>query len=121
MRDLKFKVYGPDGERVFSKPFTIRELPKLMARNWNYAQYTGLKDKYEKEIYEGDILREKFSEQSEEPDRLYAVVWGDDGWYLVLQEESWDINEAMDLAPEEQPRMVYFYERMDIVGNIYEK
>jgi len=60
MREIKFRGYSK--ELGMSQPFTLRWLAEC--KNGSdvgefeiYVQYTGLKDKNSKEIYEGDMLQ----------------------------------------------------------------
>lgn len=63
MRPIKFKIWYPDSN-LMEGPFDIDLLyipnsvhPKFVTSDRHYyLQYTGLNDKNDKEIYEGDIL-----------------------------------------------------------------
>ena len=57
MRELKFKIYDKNDTKGIIGPFAWNKLPQfLFPENFTVLQYTGLKDKNGKEIYEGDIL-----------------------------------------------------------------
>jgi len=59
MRDLKFRAWDKDEKEMYFN-FQIWSDGKgetFIGKNWELMQYTGLKDKNEKEIYEGDIIK----------------------------------------------------------------
>ena len=120
MREIKFRgkridngkwVYGSliieedpiaDALKYFIKPFNFLR-GKIVAPE-TVGQYTGHKDKNNKEIYEGDIVRYS--------DRYTAVViWKDTGFGLEFIEQV------------ENPRTWYYLPNgnvLEILGNIYE-
>ncbi len=91
-----------DALKYFIKPFNFLR-GKLVAPE-TVGQYTGRKDKNNKEIYEGDIVRYR--------DRYTAVVvWKDTGFGLEFIEQV------------ENPRTWYYLPNgnvLEILGNIYE-
>ena len=86
-REIKFRAWDEEGG-MMHPPFTINEICEirkegggigaiLMNFNWDqlmWLQFTGLHDKNGKEIYEGDIIDDKFG--------IYKVVFVD-GYYAA--------------------------------------
>lgn len=135
MREIKFRgkhknpygdkwVYGyyalEDGEHVIIMPHSTsyekalkenRPIPSISVNHTidinTLGQYTGLKDKNGKEIYEGDILR--FSEVD-----TAVVEWNEQYAYFMakpIQEYYFD-SDVLGHAKE--------YNNVEIIGNIYD-
>ncbi len=88
-REIKFKVWDKDNKRWLLDSLVYKQLENQ--GRWNpelgewfiIMQYTGLKDKNGKEIYEGSILQH--------PDGIrFQVVWDDS--YLAFRAKYSDIN-----------------------------
>jgi len=117
-RPISFRAW--DGERmkeVTSIGWIDGEIdyistPKISASADNFVlmQYTGLKDKNGKEIYEGDILRWRDS-------RNLEIKWGTVGWVLYGELFKKDSLEA-DSCNEFNTSGYMPYS--EIIGNIYQ-
>jgi uncharacterized phage protein (TIGR01671 family) len=92
LEELRLGVFSEDGET--HKPAT-------------YMQYTGLKDKNGKEIYEGDIV--KVNNRSS----LYEVVWETSGAYFRVKSQLSDSGFAFHVLDQ-------YNDRLEVIGNIYE-
>lgn len=106
MRDLKFRAYNTIVKRM-SENTTIKELYRLGDTvQWQHIhimQYTGIKDKKGKEIYEGDIV---FCEQWNP--KTYKVCFIEGCFSLCFLENG-------DYSAD-----IHYTEDFEIIGNIYE-
>jgi uncharacterized phage protein (TIGR01671 family) len=88
MREIKFRVWW----KSHSEP-TIYTEYDFFDDTWTDAeyitveQYTGLKDKNGKEIYEGDIIQEEIDFNSKMTDGIfrYRVYWNEEGLCWALE------------------------------------
>ena len=104
MREIKFRIWDIKSKR-WAKMFNIDllDIPKFDIAEIN--QYTGLKDKNNKEIYEGDILSDGNDEKP------YKVIFKNGSFRAEFEgdfeEYSFDLSDVV-------------LQGCEVVGNIYE-
>ena len=142
MREIKFRAWNPtfrkmlSANQIFVGDFGIvqsdgRHFTKL-TDNIIPLQYTGLKDKKDKEIYEGDIVIHEYPAGY----TYYEVRFGEFdnggeyedsevgvGWYFITLMEYYSAfgDEYID-APDEIRNILGYphYSQTEVIGNIYE-
>lgn len=134
MREIKFRVFFYDGvdystgeiwdfESAFSENFIEVTKGGLYPTDECsiLMQYTGLKDKNDKEIYEGDII--KFHIFTQELGEGFGVYEGEREWIGEIAMESFGVWLESD-TEEKSGYIINWYgtheESIEIIGNIYE-
>ena len=112
MRELKFRAWVSYGEKLEKPNYSLDYdcLDRFFEDNDEndtdqcIEQYTGLRDKNGKEIYEGDIVLNTYYDDGE----IYKVLWVDDS--VAFGMESLEDMELYKLP----------LESLKVIGNIHE-
>jgi len=120
-REIKFEYGFESANRLIKRVYHLHEIPNIAFKCdvWGdlpikyVRQYTGLKDKNSKEIYEGDILKDTITKM------VYTVKFGlcfkrgYNGWYVHNEEHSYTTSINGDYDTNNNSMI-------EIIGNIYE-
>lgn len=115
MREIKFRVWN--GEAMVSPDYIDRngiahwKENSIPQSSGELMQYTGLKDKKGKEIYEGDKLQ--FTAEDEDNTWIVVVKWSEE----ML---SWCLYDDKDDSEPLEPLSDQIGADFEVIGNIYE-
>lgn len=103
MREIKFRAWNNNGKCMVTSPVGVATIISRFIRDFRPTstgfgsrqsevtpedyipmQFTGLKDKHGKEIYEGDILNYPREEQ------VISVRWSSDGYWAFYEHRGFD-------------------------------
>lgn len=117
MRSLKFRAWDKVLKKMLfdADPFALHvsgsNEPLLARTHMNedciFEQYTGLTDRYGKEIYEGDVLLDYY-----DGDDAFIVEWDKDTASFILTDTEQILNVSFD--------NYYPDKYLEIIGNIHE-
>ncbi len=88
-REIKFRYWlGHTKKMTFGHTLeeTLNIIPAF-TKDIIPLQYTGLKDKNNKDIYDLDHLKD-------DNDNIGKVIWGDHGWLVEFETETMDLTET---------------------------
>ena len=122
-REIKFRALLKDTDRtkglfIIGYYFKTKDIPASITlsngssheiQEDTLSQYTGLKDKNNKEIYEGDIVRRNVytvASGKTEMSKPYEIIWDDEKAGFEYKTDGYQSG--------------LFYEVHEIIGNIYE-
>ena len=116
-RQIKFRAW--DNVDFMTKPFTLEDIvmgrTRFAEMDSTLMQYTGLKDKNDKEIYEGDIVRWKQASggvlSPDENTYICQIKWSRTGWAC---------EEIKALKDDYHSRFTLIPSHLEVIGNIYE-
>ena len=109
MREIRLRAWDKKTKSMFNNAYVDLNYGKLelqMVKDAILLQYTGLKDKNGKEIYEGDLVKDRKGEK-------WIIEWCDQevGWRLY---KTFIYKNTTDV-----PSVVDFLD-IEVIGNIYE-
>lgn len=122
MREIKFRVYDSRTPNPRMYYFSFEEMSGLddswFGDDFIWQQYTGLKDKNSKEIYEGDIVKQtdpRLKGRGDWYEEFYEIKF-EDGCFMAV------FGKGKNYCAEPVARYLEYpeYSDVEIIGNIYE-
>ena len=108
-RKIKFRAWCPIQKKMFT-PFTLEEAIDETNARWHkeedvLMQFTGLKDKNGKEIYEGDVVRY-------DGGNIFCIEFKFGKWLSVNKKDDLKTGVLFDLLDD--------LVEIEVIGNIYQ-
>jgi len=118
MREIEFRAYNKAIDKMTNWDFIkrVRNLNKLLTLNHvEVMQYTGLKDKNGKKIFEGDILSDEVEVDGLIEKSKRQVFWNNKKGFWAL-DYSFDQDKSLSDSLYKELKIFEF----EIIGNIHE-
>lgn len=110
MRKIKFRGFDPINQKII--PWEGMQAWAMNSlENKNIMQFSGLLDKNDVEIYEGDIVKSKCCEECEKPIKILKVIFYE-GCFELRYIKDWKYSDLYSLLSGAGD--------IEIIGNIYE-
>ena len=105
MRPIKFRAWDTEDRRMILLDKTYVGMLSCLQEepSWKVMQFTGLHDQHGKEIWEGDVVRDRNG------GLMYCIVWNMDRFVL-------EHPKTMELGVS----LRGFYDELEVLGNIHE-
>lgn len=129
-KEIKFRYWNPfvnfmvnNPEMPYKEGWTIEQL--FEDRGWIWMQYTGLKDKHGREIYEGDMVEKENHRNGNSYRERYKVVYDYDGYVLEFLSRDGvsleDLGEKSYIMAFGSPKTndPLCLRKEEVIGNIY--
>lgn len=120
MREIKFRAFI-GGDMIPSSALAFEEYGTIedqLGSVVNLMQYTGLKDKNNVDIYEGDVLRTNDTAAYDSMNKIFKVFWFEENCSFYGQ-ANWTPKNERDTRKyviEMLPNLC----EVEVIGNIYE-
>lgn len=116
MREIKFRAWDVNTkEMYYDTRFCMQAIADERYAGYGedleLMQYTGLKDKTGKEVYEGDVVHYRYDYEG---NNYWEVKWEYDGWKMVRGERVTGDQNCSDDSHYND------WKEVEIIGNIYE-
>ena len=123
MRSIKFRFWSPQGKAFVQQYKYNGPVDELFdEREWRIlvpSQYTGLKDDFGNEIWEGDIIEYERRLTNKDSQKFTAIVSYADGAYLLLAKAVSQEGTLAHMWLHDLARDIY-NSKVKVIGNKFE-
>ena len=137
MREIKFRAWDKINKDMFNVESINFQERKVYRDTVSYCkfnnielmQYTGLKDKNSKEIYEGDVVKlvhtgiEISADRLEDLKRFVGIIKYENGIFKIVRTEKSLIESKYFEMEQKKVSEIFIYSKLydlEVIGNIFE-